>query len=342
MSVLVVEEAGPATSVQDSGRTGAMRFGLAAAGAMDLYPLAAANALVGLPAGAAAIELGPLGFRATAQEGPIGLALFGAARAATVAGKTLALGETVRLLPGETLVVKPARGGTFTYLAIEGGIAGTPVYGSISVHARAGIGAPIARPLRAGDTLTLTAADTARPRRRLAMAKSAAGPIRVVLGPQQDFFDAGEIAKFLAGPWRVSAESDRMGYRIDGPRISAARGHNIVSDGIANGSIQIPGDGRPLVLLADRGTTGGYPKIAAIVTADLGRFAQIPAGAEFAFAAIDVAAAQTLARAHVAAIAALPGAVQTLYGDVPSAETLLAANLAGSAVNALDADSWHG
>ncbi|MBI3503209.1 MAG: biotin-dependent carboxyltransferase family protein [Proteobacteria bacterium] len=341
MSTLVVEEAGPATSVQDAGRFGALRYGLSSSGAMDRAALAAANALVGLPAGAAAIEIGPLAARFSVRGAAIRIALHGASRAASVDGRTVRLACSLLLLPGETLALRAARGGTFTYLALEGGIAGTPVFGSMSVHARAGLGSPIARPLRAGDELECTAARGRAHESVLPDMRADDGPIRVVLGPQDEYFSPDQIAAFLGAEWRIASASDRMGYRLDGPKIAAARGHNIVSDGIANGQIQIPGDGNPLVLLADRGTTGGYPKIAAIITADLGRFAQTPPGQPLRFAALGIAQAQEATRRWRAGLEALPTKLAPLADPAPTSEALLAANLAGGAVSALDTDTWN-
>jgi biotin-dependent carboxylase-like uncharacterized protein len=340
MSVLAVEQAGPATSVQDGGRFGALRFGLSSAGAMDRLALAAANALVGAPAGSAAIEIGPLAARFAVRGGPVRVALAGAQREISAGDRRVALGRTLRLAPGDTLVLRPPRGGVYTYLAVEGGISGTPVYGSLSVHARAGLGSPIARPLVAGDEIPVGSAADTSGERRLDLPPAERGPIRVVLGPQDDYFSADQIATFLDSEWRVAPASDRMGYRLDGPRVAAARGHNIVSDGIANGQIQIPGSGQPLVLLADRGTTGGYPKIACIVSADLGRFAQTPPGAKLRFAAVDIDAARALAVAWRATLDGLAARVERDAGSGPSSESLLAANLAGSAVNAFDRDTW--
>ncbi|MFN8760353.1 MAG: biotin-dependent carboxyltransferase family protein [Tagaea sp.] len=337
-AVLHVEACGPATSVQDAGRAGFLRYGLSSAGAMDRFALAAANALVGAPAGQAALEIGPLPARFVAKNAPVRLGLFGPARATTAGGRKLGPARGFVLAPDETLELGPARGGLYSYLAVAGGMLGAPAFGSFSVHARAGLGSPIPRPLRAGDALAV-AADPGGADTHLPMPAAETGPIRVILGPQDDCFSAAEIARFLAAEWRVGLASDRMGYRLDGPRIEAARGHNIVSDGIANGAVQIPGGGQPLVLLADRGTTGGYPKIACIASADLGRFAQTPPGAPVRFAAIDVDAAQTLARAHEARIAALPGKVTGAGGF--DAQALLAANLAGRAVSALDGDTWE-
>jgi allophanate hydrolase subunit 2 len=160
-----------------------------------------------------------------------------------------------------------------------------------------------------------------------------------VLGPQDDYFDAATIARFLNTEWRVSPKSDRMGYRLDGPTLTHSRSANIVSDGIAFGAIQIPGSGQPLVLLADRGTTGGYPKIAVIIGADLGRFVQTPAGGRIRFAAVSIEAAQDAARDFAATLDRLPESLETAPADTLSTESLLAANLAGSAINAQDAES---
>ena len=127
-----------------------------------------------------------------------------------------------------------------------------------------------------------------------------------------------------------------MGYRLEGPPLTHARTANIVSDGIANGTVQIPGTGQPLLLLAERGTTGGYPKIATVITADLGRAAQTPVGAGIRFQAIAIEEAQAQARALARMIAALPLRVEVSGGGSLSSEALLAGNLAGHATNALD------
>lgn len=337
-ATLAIEACGPATSVQDAGRAGVLRFGLSSAGAMDRWALAAANALVDAQPAQAAIEIGPLPARLVAKEAPVRLALFGAAREASAGARKLGPARGFVLAPGEALALGPARGGLYTYLAVAGGIAGKPAFGSLSVHARAGLGSPIPRPLRAGDVLPV-AADPGGEDAHLPLPPAETGPIRIVLGPQDDYFSPAQIAAFLGAEWHVALASDRMGYRLDGPKIEAARGHNIVSDGIANGAIQIPGGGQPLVLLADRGTTGGYPKIACIATCDLGRFAQTPPGAALRFASIGIDAAQALAREFETAMEGLRGRVNR--GGGMTNEALLAANVAGRAVSALDADTWE-
>jgi len=166
------------------------------------------------------------------------------------------------------------------------------------VNARAGLGSPYPRPLQAGDELqTATASGAAEQRIELPAADK--GPIRIVLGPQDDEFADDAKKLFLESEWKIiggGATSDRMGYRLEGPVIKHLHGHNIVSDGTVNGSIQVPGNGVPIVLMPDRGTSGGYPKIATVISADFGRFAQIPAGTGFRFKAVGMTEAQAEAR----------------------------------------------
>ncbi len=338
-ALLRIEQAGPATSIQDLGRFGAQRFGLGTAGAMDRMSLAIANSLVGQPEGAPAIEIGPLAAVVRAENAPMRIALAGAERDLAQGDEKPGLNQTILLQAGESLTIKPTKTGVFTYLSLEGGIAGRPVLGSFSVHARAGLGSPYPRPLQAGDALQGTIADIQRPERIMILPRGDDGPIRVVTGPQDDYFSHETMQQFLEADWQVSPKSDRMGYRLIGPQLAHAKGHNIVSDGIANGHIQIAGNGQPLVLLADRGTTGGYPKIACIISADLGRFAQIPAGRTLRFAAISVEEAQAEAKLFATRLAGLPQLVRVLVGDA-SGEMLLGANLAGNAVNARDPRQW--
>ncbi len=339
MSKLVISTIGPASSVQDGGRHGAQRYGLTPSGAMDRLALAAANTLVGNAPFAAAIEIGPFGAAFTAREGAVRVGLAGASRNADISGRAVAPHTSMTLADGETLTLGFARGGSFSYLAIEGGIAGEPVFGSLAVNARAGLGSPYPRPLQAGDELQTCAASGAA-ERRIDLPAPLDGPIRVVMGPQDDEF--GDVAKlFLDSEWKISATSDRMGYRLEGPVIKHLHGHNIVSDGTVNGSIQVPGNGAPIVLMPDRGTSGGYPKIATVISADLGRFAQIPAGKGFRFKAVSMAEAQTEARKFAQLLRALPDRLRPIENFDLNIEALHGANVAGSAVSAVDARTWQ-
>ncbi|MDU6731762.1 MAG: allophanate hydrolase, partial [Bradyrhizobium sp.] len=147
---------------------------------------------------------------------------------------------------------------------------------------------------------------------------------------------------FLGSDWTISATSDRMGYRLEGPPIRHLHGHNIVSDGTVAGSIQVPGNGAPIVLMADRGTSGGYPKIATVITADFGRLAQTPAGTPFRFKAVSMAEAQAERRRYKDLLRSLPGRVTELTSSAFNIDALFTANVAGHAVSATDVTTWPG
>jgi biotin-dependent carboxylase-like uncharacterized protein len=340
MSKLVVSSIGPASSVQDGGRHGGQRYGLTPSGAMDRLALAAANTLVGNALFAAGVEIGPFGAAFTARGGAVRIALAGTSRNADINGRAAAFDTSTILADGETLTLGFARGGSFSYLAIEGGIEGEPMFGSLAVNARTGLGSPYQRPLQAGDVLrTKAASSTAE--NRIELPAAATGPIRVVLGPQDDEFSEEAKALFLEAEWKISATSDRMGYRLEGPVIKHLHGHNIVSDGTVNGSIQVPGNGVPIVLMPDRGTSGGYPKIATVISADFGRFAQLPAGTGFGFKAVSMAEAQAEAKKFAELLRGLPDRLRGIESFDLNIEALQDANVAGHAVSAVDAGTWQ-
>jgi 5-oxoprolinase (ATP-hydrolysing) subunit C len=340
MTKLVISAIGPASSVQDGGRFGAQRYGLTPSGAMDRLGLAAANCLVGNAPLAPAIEIGPYGAAFKAVDGAVRVALSGAPRSADIGSRSVAWDTSATLADGETLKLGMAQGGSFSYLAIEGAIRGEPMFGSLAVNARAGLGSPYPRPLQAGDELNVAAA-SAGPERRIDLPVGAAGPIRVALGPQNDEFSDEAISLFLDSEWKISATSDRMGYRLEGPAIKHLHGHNIVSDGTVNGSIQVPGNGQPIVLMSDRGTSGGYPKIATVISADFGRFAQIPAGTAFRFKAVSMEEAQAEARKFATLLHTLPDRLRSIESFDLNVEALQNANVAGVAVSAMDARTWQ-
>jgi len=289
---------------------------------------------------AAGVEIGPFGAAFTARAGAVRVALAGASRNADIGGRAVAFDCSVTLADGETLTLGFARGGSFSYLAIEGGIAGEPMFGSLAVNARAGLGSPYPRPLRAGDELQVSAASGVA-ECRIDLPAASNTPIRVVMGPQDDEFSDEAKALFLASEWRISATSDRMGYRLEGPVIEHLHGHNIVSDGTVNGSVQVPGNGQPIVLMPDRGTSGGYPKIATVITADFGRFAQTSAGRTFRFKAVSMAEAQAEAKKFAELLRTLPDRLRGIENFDLNIEALRDANVAGSAVSAVDAGTWQ-
>jgi len=340
MPKLVVASIGPASSVQDGGRPGSQRYGLTPSGAMDRLALAAANTLVGNDQLAAAIEIGPFGAVFSARGGPVRIALAGAERRAEIAGRSVAANNSATLADGETLTLGFARSGCFSYLAIENGIAGEPMFGSLAVNARAGLGSPYPRPFQAGDALEVAAASGVA-ECRIELSDTGEAPIRVVMGPQDDEFSDEAKALFLASTWTISATSDRMGYRLEGPVIKHLHGHNIVSDGTVNGSVQVPGNGQPIVLMPDRGTTGGYPKIATVISADFGRFAQISAGRPFRFKAVGMAEAQAETKKFAALLRSLPEQLRAADHVEFNLDALHSANVAGSAVSAVDTLTWQ-
>ena len=340
MTKLVISSIGPASSVQDGGRFGAQRFGLTPSGAVDRLGLAAANCLAGNELLAPAVEIGPYGAAFAARDGAVRVGLSGAPRSADIGGRSVAWDSSVTIAEGETLRLGMAQGGSFSYLAIEGAIQGEAMFGSLAVNARAGLGSPYPRPLQAGDELNVSEASAA-PERRIELPAAGAGPIRVVLGPQNDEFSDEAINLFLDSEWKISATSDRMGYRLEGPVTEHLHGHNIVSDGTVNGSIQVPGNGQPIVLMSDRGTSGGYPKIATVITADFGRFAQIPAGTAFRFKAVSMEEAQAEARKFAELLRTLPGRLGAIESFDLNVEALQDANVAGVAVSAMDVRTWQ-
>jgi len=200
-------------------------------------------------------------------------------------------------------------------LAVEGGINVPPVLGSASTYVRAALGGLGGRALRRGDFVPLAAARaTERAELRLASPMPATGdqPIRVVLGPQQEYFTDAAIVALLDAEFRISPSADRMGMRLDGPLLELRRGWDIVSDAIITGTIQVPGAGQPIVLLADHQTTGGYPKIATVISADLPVVGRRRPGDTLRFIAIAVEGAEELCRAEERRLADLVNALESV------------------------------
>ncbi len=337
MTALVVTSCGPMTSLQDFGRVGWQRHGVANSGAMDRLGLAAANALVGNPADAAGIEFMLLGGTFTLDGGSARVAVAGAPCAVRLDGASLGPMTSLTMHAGQSLAVGAAQAGVYAYLAVAGGILLEPQLGSLSLHARAGIGGFAGRPLRAGDRLPLRAAEAPPGAERALdpLFLEPDAPIRVVLGPQDDYFTDAGIETFLSQTYRVSPQADRMGYRLSGPKIEHAGDYNIVSDGIVAGSVQVPGSGEPIVMMADCQTTGGYPKIATVISADLRVMAQRRPGSPVRFQAVSIEEAQRLARERARLLADLRPRPR---GALPSTEDLFGLNLAGAVVDACDPD----
>lgn len=323
MTTLDIVQCGPGASVQDVGRLGYRRLGVSSAGAMDRRTLALANALVGNAPGAAGVELALAGATFTVSGGPLLVAACGPGTTMTLSGSLASENTSAMAMDGETIKVGPARDGMYAYLAVAGGIRTPPVLGSRSFHRRSGIGGDLLSP---GDRLPCVAGRADTPMRVETGIRGTDDAIRIVPGPQDAFFAPDVWATFLSERYSISARSDRMGLRLDGPALRSARGHDITSEGVAPGSIQVPGDGNPIVLGRDCQTTGGYPKIATVISADLDRLAQIPIGQELRFRVVSVDAAIEAARAAARWIDGLQTAARPVGHTLPN---LLAHNLIG-------------
>lgn len=296
---LRVLSAGPGVTVQDGGRHGYLRYGVTGAGPMDPFAHAIANHALGNRSDAAAIEVSLGGIEVTAEGAAMTIAVAGGDFQIALDGQALPASVVVRLEPGATLKLRAGSAGVWCYLAVAGGVDLPQVLGSSATHTRTSMGGLDGRMLQAGDRLPAGASENgeiATGRIVAPLLERPADLIRVLLGPQHDYFSEDQIAAFLAGPWRISARGDRMACFLEGPKLSHKLGFNIPSDGVAMGAIQVPGEGQPIVLMADRQSTGGYPKIANVIGADLGRLAQARPGTQIAFRAVSHAeAVQALA-----------------------------------------------
>jgi biotin-dependent carboxylase-like uncharacterized protein len=299
------------TTVQDLGRLGYQAIGVPVSGALDGFSLRLANALVGNSPRTPALEVlmsGPT-FKVAADTVRVALAGVGANLAIGAEKARIGAGQSVTLPRGAVIEVVAGQSAS-GYLAVEGGIAVPRVLGSTSTYVRAAIGGLDGRALRRGDFVPLAIARASkRAELRLPLPLTPTGdqPIRVVLGPQQEYFTEEAVAAFLLAEFRISQSADRMGMRLDGPFLQHRRGWDIVSDAITTGAIQVPGSGQPILLLADHQTTGGYPKIATVISADLPVVGRRRPGDRLRFAAVTVEVAEELCRAaecHLAELAA--------------------------------------
>ncbi len=272
---LLIERAGPLTTVQDLGRPGFAHLGVPRGGALDEPALRLANRLVGNAESTAGLEITLGGFAGRlARAGTI--ALTGAAAPLRVAGRPAPLGAPVPVAAGALVEVGSAVAGLRAYLAVDGGIDVAPVLGSRSTDTLSGLGPPV---LRDGATLplgpaaepsTVDVAPLASHQREIRL--------RVRLGPRADWFTESAIRELLAHPYEISGESNRVGTRLIGAALTRAVAGELASEGIVLGAVQVPANGQPLVFLADHPTTGGYPVIAVVDGADLPALAQARPG----------------------------------------------------------------
>ena len=292
-----VIQPGALTTVQDLGRFGYQESGMQPCGVMDQRSYAIANTLVDNQNGEAVLELSLFG-GSYQFDAPCILALTGADMAPTLNQKPCPMNRSVCIKAGDVLTLGFAKSGCRTYLAVSGGIDVPPVMGSRSTNLKCRIGGFYGRALETGDVLPVGRDDSGFEELKDLWYSQPEYPdhviLRVVEGPQADYFTSSGLDTFYSEAYTVTQESDRMGCRLDGPSITSCHGSDIISDGIVFGSIQITSAGRPIILMADRQTTGGYAKIGTVCTADLPVIAQCRPGAVIHFKKISVAEAQKL------------------------------------------------
>ena len=297
---LITEAPGAMTTVQDLGRVGSQALGIPVSGALDFEALRLANALVGNASGTGCLEIRFLGPTLRVQGESARVALFGSSVGIELLGPKegmVAPGQSVTLDHDQRFRIGTLRDSATAYLAVAGGFDLPDFFGSQSTYTPGVFGGFEGRAIRAGDVLPLNLVSApVGPDLELVpeKIKRKDDAIRVVIGPQADYFHDKSIEGFLSSSYRVSDRISRMGLRLEGPPIKHSRGHDIPSDGVVTGSIQVPGNGLPIVLLADRQTTGGYPKIATVISADLPKLARVRPGAEIRFRKIEIGEAEQI------------------------------------------------
>ncbi|MHA6327247.1 5-oxoprolinase subunit C family protein [Roseivivax sp. CAU 1753] len=306
-TALTITDPGPATTVQDAGRHDARRWGVPVAGTLSPDWLMLANHLVGNEANAAVLEFRLIGPRFTVEADDLMLAVGGPAEIKVEGpdgSRTIPPWTAAPVLRGDKIAVGRVSAGTTALLAVSGGIYTPPVLGSRATYVRAALGGHMGRALRPGDSLPVGAQPVAAPLALHDPPLDGPAPIRVIVGPQDDHFEPAALEDMLAGSYTVTEMVDRMGMRLEGPQLQhrAAELSQIASDGIVPGAMQVPGNGQPIVLLADGQTVGGYPKIATVISADLPRLARRAPGETIRFARVDAAEAEGIWRNHQKAL----------------------------------------
>jgi biotin-dependent carboxylase-like uncharacterized protein len=270
---------GMLTTVQDVGRWGYQSRGVPVAGPMDPVSHRIANALVGNARGAALLEVTLLGPELEFEDERL-VAVAGADFDLSLDGRTIASNAPFTVAAGSRLRFGARRLGARAYLAVSGGIAVPPALGSRATHLVSAMGGIGGRALVAGDRLPLgdpsrPHATALSPQEAIAALPDRHATIRVLPGPQADYFTPDALDTLQSSPYTIAPDSDRMGFRLAGPRLTHARGADIISDATPLGVLQVPASGQPILLMADRQTAGGYPKIATVISADMSLAGQL-------------------------------------------------------------------
>ncbi|BFT69901.1 biotin-dependent carboxyltransferase family protein [Paenibacillus sp. P36] len=313
--------------LQDQGRYGYRQFGVIASGPMDFFAHQAANILVGNTADAAVLEITLNGPSMVAQSDML-IALCGADLEADVEGRRVPLWRSFFIQKGEQLNFRYAVKGCRAYLAVHGGFAADVSMGSTSTYLRAGIGGHDGRALQAGDELKLSSAGKAAANFHNRSVSGEVTPfirpnyednpvVGIVWGKEAEHFAKSVKAKFLARSFTVTPQSDRMGYRLEGKPLSLKRGipHEMISEAVVPGTIQVPPSGQPILLLSDCQTTGGYPRIAHVITAHLPLIAQVKPGGKLRFREVSLREAQEQLLLQAMDMRLLEAGVQAWFRD---------------------------
>jgi len=299
MGVIQVQEPGLFTTVQDLGREGFGAMGVSASGAADAVSLRLGNQLVGNDEGAAGLEMTLLGGTFIFPEGAL-LALTGSDFGAALDGKPVELWSSFEAKAGQTLRLGPTRTVARCYLCVRGGIEEKLFLGSASTHILSGLGGHEGRALRKGDVLKIGRENGAIQERRLTeRALKELQPrriLRVTEGPQSDWFLESARRLFFESRYRVAEESNRMGIRLEGATVPVPSGGEMISEGVSLGAIQVPEGGKPIILFVEQQTTGGYPKIANVISADFHSLGQLRPRDEIRFERVDSETARALLR----------------------------------------------
>lgn len=300
---LAVESTGFLTTVQDLGRYGAADQGIPECGGMDRYAMQCANLLAAAPRTAAALEITLIGPVLVALASCV-IAIAGGDLGAEIDGEPLPAWHSARLRPGQRIAFRRPRNsaGARAYLAVDGGVDVPLVLGSRSTCLAAGFGGLSGRPLQSGDILNAFPALMDHPDRTLTeelIPRHAPMPtVRVIPGPERSAFTVATRRAFYAAPHTVSQSSNRTGYRLTGRPLAfrSGRSADILTEGVLFGTVQVTADGLPLLLMADHPTTGGYARIATVISADLPVVAQLAPGDQLKFAPVEPGQAEQLAR----------------------------------------------
>jgi antagonist of KipI len=300
MSLIEVRAPGLLTTVQDLGREGFGPMGVSASGAADPVALRIGNRLVGNPEGASGLEMTLLGGTFVFPERAV-VALSGSDFGASLDDQPVEMWKSVEVRQGQTLRLGATRTGARCYLCVRGGIDVKLFLGSASTHLLSGLGGFQGRALRAGDVLRIGTASgsfrTFRKRSVSARAVTQLTPrkvLRVTPGPQSDRFSQEAQDAFYAGTYRVTEESNRMGLRLQGAAIVSNAGGEMISEGVSLGAVQITVGGLPIILFVEQQTTGGYPKIANVISADLSSLGQLRPRDEIRFERVEMESARAL------------------------------------------------